>query len=96
MPSQRDNAGEEMDDASQILNQCGLCDKKFDNLSELNNHMKSEHSMGREDIKLKSKDKKVGKFPCQYCGNLFSNSSNRSRHMLRCSLGEEILAVRTI
>ena len=39
-----------------ILNQCGLCDEKFDNLVELNNHMKSEHSMGsRQTFKFDKK-----------------------------------------
>ena len=87
MNSQRDNTGKAMDDASQILNQCELCNKKLANLFELNYHMKSEHSMGSEDIK--TKEKKVGTFPCQHCGKSYSNSSNRRRHMLRCSLGED-------
>ena len=34
-----------------ILNQCGVCDKKFNNSLELNNHMKLEHSMHQIDKK---------------------------------------------
>ena len=94
MNSQKDKTNEEINVASKILNQCGLCEKKLDNLSELNEHMKSEHSLGSANIKAKVR--KEGKFPCKYCGNSFSNSSNRSRHMSRCSLGEEKLAVRNV
>ena len=94
MNSQKDNTDQEINGVSKILNQCELCEKKLDNLSELNDHMKSEHSMGSAHIKAKVK--KEGKFPCKYCGNSFSNSSNRSRHMSRCSLGEEKLAVRNV
>ena len=54
-----DNSEEEEQeqDVSQILNQCGICDKKLDNLLELNNHMKSEHSMGRQKIEVKQSQK---------------------------------------
>ena len=36
-----------------ILNQCGVCDKKFNNTLELNNHMKLEHAMHRIDKRKK-------------------------------------------
>ena len=52
----KDFTTEEEEDASPILNQCGVCDKKFNNLLELNNHMKSEHSMGSQKFDIKYKD----------------------------------------
>ena len=52
-----ENSEEEEQDDSQILNQCGVCDKKLNNLLELNNHMKSEHSMGSQKIDIKPSQK---------------------------------------
>ena len=47
---------ETLEDAAPILNQCGVCDKKLNNLLELNIHMKSEHSMGLQKFDIEDKD----------------------------------------
>ena len=56
VPKDELEEGEDMD-VSKILNQCGVCDKKLENLEELNLHMKSEHSMGSRKIDIKIQGK---------------------------------------
>ena len=82
-----DNSEEEEEqDVSQILNQCGICDKKLDNLLELNNHMKSEHSMGSQKIEIKESQKihinkvNVKNFKCQECGEKFAQYQQLKKH----------------
>ena len=69
VPKDELEEGEDMD-VSKILNQCGVCDKKLENLEELNLHMKSEHSMGSRKIDIKSMkiitvDQMVKCFECE-------------------------------
>ena len=77
---------QEKQDVSQILNQCGICDKKLDNLLELNNHMKSEHSMGSQKIeitesqKIHIKKSNVKNFKCQECGEKFVQYQQLKKH----------------
>ena len=76
-----DNSDEEEQNVSQILNQCGICDKKLDNLLELNNHMKSEHSMGRQKIDIKESQKTNFKnVKCQECGEKFFQYREMKNH----------------
>ena len=77
-----DNSDEEEEqDVSQILNQCGICDKKLSNLLELNNHMKLQHSMGRQKIDIKESQKTNFKnVKCQECGEKFFQYREMKNH----------------
>ena len=48
---------------------CGICDLKFQNLSNLNKHKKFVHS--------------TGAFPCPVCGKVFKHESYTKEHVRR-------------